>query len=223
MCRYSKDQACRGSRTARVLPGWELQEMVQGAAEWSVALLADRGEVVMSTAEVDCLARDWGVWPWGPHAVAEAARNPTNSSFFAVLGKVRGVPRAVVDKAVPTLFSVVGALVRATAISGLVNFNFKVRANGTPAIIEANVGRMFGDLMIAQPARLASLLLEYARRAGRCPPATAPQLAQEAAAAAEDETLEFPRQVQKVLASRPPAGAYPGRSDAAAACGMLTR
>ena len=71
------------------------------------------------------------------------------------------------------------------------NVNYKVRADGRPALIEMNVGRPTNDLVYAPPAVFAKFFLEYARRAGVCPPGTAAQRAEEDAAVAADARSVF--------------------------------
>ena len=78
--------------------------------------------------------------------MAEAKRHPNTSKFFTGLGEVHGVPQAVVDRASPTLFR---AVLKATAVSGIVNVNYKVRSDRTPAIFEMIFGRPTGDLVAA--------------------------------------------------------------------------
>ena len=85
--------------------------------------------------------------------MAEAKRHPNTSKFFTGLGEVHGVPQAVVDRASPTLFR---AVLKATAVSGIVNVNYKVRSDGTPAIPRA-------------PHRAARAALHRVRSAGHRP------------------------------------------------------
>lgn len=107
--------------------------------------------------------------------MVEAKRNPNTSKFFIVLGEVHTACRrpSAVDRASPTLFRALRAVLKATAVSGIVNVNYKVRSDGTPAIFEMNFGRPTGDLVAAPPVIVATFLLEYARRAGACPPCSA--------------------------------------------------
>ena len=100
---------------------------------------------------------------------------PTPRSFFIVLGEVHTACRrpSAVDRASPTLFRALRAVLKATAVSGIVNVNYKVRSDGTPAIFEMNFGRPTGDLVAAPPVIVATFLLEYACRAGACPPCSA--------------------------------------------------
>ena len=120
-----------------------------------------------------------GVLPDVVPQMVEAKRNPNTSKFFTVLGEVHTACRrpSAVDRASPTLFRALRAVLKATAVSGIVNVNYKVRSDGTPAIFEMNFGRPTGDLVAAPPVIVATFLLEYARRAGACPPCSAAQRA----------------------------------------------
>ena len=199
MCKHSKRPQPHACLTGNMpdffrvglLPGWELQEMVRGTTEWSTAMLVDRGTLVMHTTMVSCLGRDWGVYPIQFKHKVEAKRHPTDSSYFTVLSETFGVPPAVVHRASPAFYPTVEAILNATAVSGFVNVNYKVRPNGTPAIIEMNVGRLTGDLADSPTGVFANMLLEYARRAGACPPGTAAQRAEEEAATSESRRSAF--------------------------------
>ena len=157
--------ACR--QGDRVLPGWELQEMVRGRTEWSKVMLVDRGTIVMQTTMVAFLSRDWGVYPTQSFQSTEAKRHPNTSKFFRVLKEVHGVPQAVVDRASPTLFRALRAVLTATTVSGIVNVNYKVRADGTPALLEMNaeaqehfattVDRIVDNLSVQRDARDAEI------------------------------------------------------------------
>ena len=191
MCKHSLTAGTACRQGDRVLPGWELQEMVRGRTEWSKVMLVDRGTIVMQTTMVAFLSRDWGVYPTQSFQSTEAKRHPNTSKFFRVLKAVHGVPQAVADRASPTLFRALRAVLTATTVSGIVNVNYKVRADGTPALLEMNAGRPTGDLVAAPAAVVAKFLLEYARRAGACPPGSAFERAEEDAVVSAAERSVF--------------------------------
>lgn len=116
---------------------------------------------------------------------------------FDALTPPKGQPKGVlpwepcVDRASPTLFRALRAVLTATTVSGIFNVNYKVRADGTPALLEMNTGRPTGDLVAAPAAVVAKFLLEYARRAGACPPGSAFERAEEDAVVSAAERSVF--------------------------------
>jgi hypothetical protein len=145
-----------------------MEEYVPGGGlQFTLQTLASNGKLLLHSA-VDAYCFDTrhpGVWPMSPWMKADAQDNP-NSMYTRPLGIFPEIPDSIFFSQLSgaKVLAMVRSLLAASSYSGLVSFNWRLRASGNPALYDVNA-RPSGGLTRKSPQFAKDLFTMYAKLA----------------------------------------------------------